>query len=135
MREIKFKAWDKEVRVWLDNDFELTGIWDKAPGSFRRSLTIEELNKIFAGMKKGTEDVVYCQYTGLKDRNGVEIYEGDILIDDEYPDEGISYAKVVWYENGFVADPWFGVEELTKEAGNYEVIGNIYENQDLISKK
>lgn len=121
-REIKFRIWDKRLK-----QMNLT---DKASFHQGQAVKFDFMipwrDKIFA------DEWVIMQYTGLKDRNGKEIYEGDILIDDEYPEEGIGYAKVEWKNAGWIADPWFGTEEFAEEAKDYEVIGNIHENPDLL---
>ena len=76
------------------------------------------------------------QYTGLKDRNGQEIYEGDILRDQESYDE-IYYYKVIWHEANacFYFKDCFGDYECFQGEDLYlnqiEVIGNIYENPEL----
>ena len=69
---------------------------------------------------------ILMQYTGLKDVNGVEIYEGDIIKDTM---DSMMY-EVIWIDGGFTGsglpiDYFIGV-------GSFEVIGNIYENPELI---
>lgn len=129
MREIKFRAWDKEFAEMN----RVTSI------NF-----IDEFNK-----NKGYEGVVYLegyidaiplseielmQYTGLKDKNGKEIFEGDILLYLRKSKRIVSYkngAFIRYYENyneyllydSFIEDGY-----LT----DYEVIGNIYENPELL---
>lgn len=72
------------------------------------------------------------QYTGLKNKNGVEIYEGDIINDVDY---GIMICK---YINGSFV--WQNIEnELYIKLFNYipnmEIIGNIYENKELLKEE
>lgn len=114
MRQIKFRAWDKNSKKFIT--VELTnGRYDLmvSPPSY---YDLEP----------------WQQYTGLKDRNGTEIYEGDILIDDDTGE--IDYARVEWFEGGWSAHPWFATQEFFTEAENYEVVGNIYEDPELLKE-
>lgn len=93
-------------------------------------------------VKERNEDV-FMQFTGLKDKNEKDIYEGDILSDWTETDEGLkqSFYKVFWnkftgsyhVDNSMNQDESFSVE-LWKELNDfeYEVTGNIYENPELL---
>ena len=130
MREIKFRAWDSLTkRMWTPDFVSQQGL---------------------AGMSLGTKahpnDLVYdkdrfpvMQYTGLKDKDDKEIYEGDILRQTEsvfcMP---VVFQSVVEYQPGGF---WFrGIDfNITDcnwhqfNAQNREVIGNIYENPELLN--
>ena len=72
------------------------------------------------------------QFTGLEDKNGTKIYEGDILIDDT--GEPIEYWVVKFADGGFVGE-CAGVAESLFELTNLEVVGNIHENPELVEEK
>ena len=110
-REIKFRAWMDDGRMICG---EPDYIWE---------------------MK--SDDSPVMQYTGLKDKNGKEIYEGDIITYQEEPQK--MKAEVVWKNGGFVFVYEDGTENITSESWYApmdveitEIIGNVHENPDLI---
>ena len=118
MREIKFRGWDvgfKEMESW------------------ESLLTSDVLPEVLQGL---SPNLKLMQYTGLEDKNGVEIYEGDIV---ETVYNGEVFAGVVVYD---LSEVDFKVTDGKEKygrnfqylAGNdeNEVIGNIYENPELL---
>lgn len=134
MREIKFRAWadgkmhhQSDGQWWMFGD---SGFW---------SLSRIEPEEINICDSLESENPVLMQYTGIKDRNGVEIYEGDIV--------------TIWHEELFCEGDQTGVVEWDKSGGwliSFDsvsivltsidlefacplVIGNVYENPELLA--
>nr|WP_262342607.1 YopX family protein [Lactiplantibacillus plantarum] len=105
---IKFRAWDNECKVIRDYD-ELKG------------LTLDALD---------ASDFKLEQFTGLKDVNGKDIYEGDIL-------ENRKYRSIVKFANGkFLADVVGTISrfDLIGETHDSKAIGNVHENPELLEE-
>ncbi len=117
-RVIKFRAWDLRSGEW--RDIRYVEFWE---GGYRVALW-DGLN---VDVRENAEDLELLQFTGLHDKNGKEIYEGDILRSGEF-----SY-EVYWYERGAWALKGTGRTGHTNyyyswKPSGCEVIGNIYEN-------
>ncbi len=109
MREIKFRAWDGVNMIYPD--------WFATHGSGRWW-------QVKPNNNYDSNEYPFMQYTGLKDKNGKEIYEGDILrkTTDRRKKSVVAWDKKLAMFDGFD----------TFEMERIEIIGNIYENPDLL---
>ena len=115
-REIKFRAWNTVDKI-MGKSFTL----GQFCGAYPMSDNID------------TEGIIYMQYVGLKDKNGVEIYEGDLVKTATGKvmqiDWHTRFASFVINREGWMFSHWFG-ESL--ESSDCEVIGNIHQNSNLL---
>lgn len=123
MKKLKFRIWNNSHNEFIRPDYGLIGFCYPLDG---RIAALTSSNDI-------TEDCVIEQYTGLKDKNGKEIYENDIVEYDWYiiGDKPAYRTKeqVVFDDMGARLDT-----DRIRFCTNIEVIGNIHENADLLGE-
>ena len=122
----KFRAWIKEEKCFADY-IETIRYYSK------------EVDLCWGGICESDcfdfKDVILMQSTGLKDKNGKEVFEGDVLgtkdgllngVVEYRSDLGMWTNSLISYNN---------FERLCNVAGNREIIGNIYENPEILKEK
>ncbi|WP_162986466.1 YopX family protein [Virgibacillus sp. Bac332] len=136
MREIKFRAWNKDQEIMCYDDEDRTkeymdGILSTRIGLINSWLSTPEYEFDYRSLYE------VMQYTGLKDKNGKEIYEGDLitLTDPYINQEAIGVAKIVFsydYVGGWVAEANYRHLNIGTRTHMISVVGNIYENPELL---
>ena len=132
-REIKFRAWLKEDKK-MEN-VKTMDFTDKTILCLKKN----EFINAYLLRRVSFDDVELMQYTGLKDKNGKEIYEGDIVL--IKLDETSTWHKtVVGFKKGaFIADlidkeDYVYIFHHGFTDDDFEIIGNIYENKNLLEE-
>ena len=123
MREIEFRAWDTENEIMVyDNENDTYGYWDGCQDS-----DIGMINHLL-----NRKEYIFMQYTGLKDKKGVKIFEGDIIT--VLMVEGYEQFVAGWSDeyNGFRFTDNDGTDWNITSQNDIEVIGNIYDNPELL---
>jgi uncharacterized phage protein (TIGR01671 family) len=137
-REIKFRVWNKTDKV-MGKPFDIFKIVAISKEIFSRGFSDT--------FKDGEFELM--QYTGLTDKNGKEIYEGDILENltiskelEEYVNVDNKYCQIIFSEGAFrlyfkgdlLCNEPYEIEDIGfYDLNNYQIIGNIFENPELLT--
>jgi uncharacterized phage protein (TIGR01671 family) len=130
-REIKFRAWDKKYKTMAS--------FDEMESRKHRALSVADASQFM--VLPMHENVGLMQFTGLKDKNGKEIYEGDIFLT-IFQDPRV----IIFQAGAFCAAPphdtgtpvaWQNgddepIEDIEWVSTSVEIVGNIYENPELL---
>lgn len=137
-REIKFRAWDHqdEIMIYSDDEFDNYFFEPHNDDGILRAYRIYDTYDSSGAPGRSIEEIEVMQYTGLKDKNGKEIYEGDIV---KWDVNDITRTAPVYYDER-QASFWMGRDKDSGHLvlndwmrGEFEIIGNIYENPELIN--
>lgn len=136
-KEIKFRAWNKKDKVMVDvaaMNFGPSGLWSLIEYAYDAELQLADNYELM-------------QYTGMNDKNGREIYEGDILyfgsvwcVGDEYDPREEEHTGLVEYRPDYASyvvncnGKIYPLEQLISFDG-YSVQGNVHENPELLEGK
>ena len=130
-RQLKFRAWDTLAKKFTYPDKGYQGHY------------VLTLNGEFFNLQNGSggDEYIVQQFTGLKDSKGIDVYEGDIV---EFLHKGKTiFSKISYYSNvgmfAVVIEPNQEIDIETRkclaEVCFFEVIGNIFENSELLENK
>lgn len=114
MNNLKFRCWSKGRNCWCRPPIKVS----------------EDLDDTFSLWSPATEEggeFVWMQYTGLKDKNGVEIYEGDIFNPKPY-----TFVEVKFLNGKYVGDDGSEIHDLYPHNKVMEVIGNVFDSPELL---
>lgn len=137
MRDIKFRAYIKDTNKRVPSEInKIVEVKSLHLGSRKAIIGYSKSSSNYGNYSISFDDIELMQYTGLHDKNGEEIYEGDII---QYEDitKGLvryseKYAQYVLVNTGTVKDEFEPLGDYNMEV--FEIIGNEYDNPDLLEK-
>lgn len=147
MRELKFRAWlpELETMVFSNNqaDDDLLEVWNLNDHGFQISV-MDIFWRVEGGEPVEHNEYVTAkseimQFTGLFDKNKVDIYEGDICTKMISPDENnlapreLSKGEIVYHIGGFCYYSGGYYYPLSRMHGVVDIMGNIYQNSELLT--
>lgn len=123
---MKYKFWDKENKEFLEDD------WETEYAVLASGTVIEIYNNGFGDgySVRNLDNIEVLQFTGLKDSEGYEIYEDDIVWN-EYDEE---YQVVIFDEGEYKLIGESHIQNLFNNLDYIDVRGNIYENFELVKE-
>lgn len=133
MREIKFRAWDKVKQKWCNYKIDYGKVY----------FIDDDTGCLYRNYPRKYENFDLMQYTGIKDINNVEIYEGDIVEISKEKSylKDTAVVKFDKYSSSFVLVVqdddcgYLSYDFLYCDRIFYKVIGNIYENKELLEQE
>ncbi len=137
MREILFRAKRLDNGEWVEGYYYRGTFSNELKTYIKQNAIDNDEGKLFRyDINYEVDTNTLCQYTGLTDKNGLKIWENDILkanLDEDFA-ENTTYEWVKWYESGFytyednslvsILDIW--------DTENFEVCGNVFDNPELL---
>lgn len=134
MRDIKFRAWNKKLKQFSP-EYASFHFGEES------AVIFDVFNGNFDTVVWDMADCDILQFTGLKDKNGVDIYEGYIVNAYHYEFEIFEKGRVEFSDGRFSIGKywkdgihdWYSMEQYTQS--DLEVIGNFYENKELLEKE